>query len=141
MRSRGDGTAAETAPTAAPTVVRLSQGLPFITAAIAVAVCILCLVLVFVIPWYARMFEEMGSYTMERLPFQTQVLLSVSRFVASGGFLLAPAIPAGFWYFFHKRPERLPLPRWLWLAVAAVLVLVLMANALFLPSEFEPRWA
>jgi type IV pilus assembly protein PilC len=84
---------------------KIKKALFYPAAVLAVAVIVTAILLVFVIPQFEALFKGFGA----DLPAFTQMVVSMSAFVRSKGWLIVIVVGGGFWTFFYffKRSKQL----------------------------------
>jgi type IV pilus assembly protein PilC len=84
---------------------KIKKALYYPAAVLAVAVIVTVILLVFVIPQFETLFKGFGA----DLPAFTQMVVNLSRFVQSKGWLLAVVVGGGIYAFiyFHKRSRAM----------------------------------
>jgi len=84
---------------------KIKKALFYPTAVLCVAVIVTIILLIFVIPQFESLFKGFGA----DLPWFTQMVVSLSRFVQDEGFLLLGIVVAAFWTFFYFKKRSKPM--------------------------------
>jgi len=83
---------------------KVKKALFYPTAVMVVAIVVTVILLIFVIPQFEDLFKGFGA----DLPAFTQMVINLSRFVQTKGYIIAAVVAAGVWAFiyFHKRSRK-----------------------------------
>jgi type IV pilus assembly protein PilC len=83
---------------------KVKKALFYPTAVMVVAIVVTVILLIFVIPQFEDLFKGFGA----DLPAFTQMVINLSRFVQTKGYIIAAFVGLGIWAFiyFHKRSRK-----------------------------------
>jgi type IV pilus assembly protein PilC len=83
---------------------KVKKALFYPTAVMVVAIVVTVILLIFVIPQFEDLFKGFGA----DLPAFTQMVINLSRFVQTKGYIIAAFVGGGIWAFiyFHKRSRK-----------------------------------
>jgi type IV pilus assembly protein PilC len=83
---------------------KVKKALFYPTAVLAVAVIVTVILLIFVIPQFEDLFKGFGA----DLPAFTQMVINMSRFLQTKGYVVAAVIAGAVWtfFYFHKRSRK-----------------------------------
>jgi len=84
---------------------KIKKALFYPTAVLCVAVIVTVILLIFVIPQFESLFKGFGA----DLPWFTQMVVNLSRFVQDEGIYILAVVVAAFWAFFYFKKRSKPM--------------------------------
>jgi type IV pilus assembly protein PilC len=84
---------------------KIKKALFYPTAVLCVAVIVTIILLIFVIPQFESLFKGFGA----DLPWFTQMVVNLSRFVQDSGLYILVVVVAAFWAFFYFKKRSKPM--------------------------------